>query len=93
MIKKYNLEPSFELSQNFLFFYDKLEKANYYLNYILESYSTNLETLKSETELGKLINLKYLNCNNNYLIELPISISNLINLSIILPSLSLLGEL
>ena len=57
MIKKYKLEPSFELSQNFLFFYDKLEKANYYLNYILESYATDLETLKSETQLGKLIHL------------------------------------
>ena len=57
MIKKYNLQPSFELSQNFLFFYDKLEKANYYLNYILESYSTNLETLNSETELSKLIHM------------------------------------
>ena len=57
MIKKYKLEPSFELSQNFLFFYDKLEKANYYLNYILESYSTNLESLESETNLLKLINM------------------------------------
>lgn len=57
MIKKYKLQPSFELSQNFLFFYDKLEKANYYLNYILETYKTNLETLESETELLKLINM------------------------------------
>ena len=57
MIKKYKLQPNFELSQNFLFFYDKLEKANYYLNYILESYSTNLETLKTETELVKLIQM------------------------------------
>jgi bleomycin hydrolase len=57
MIKKYKLQPDFELSQNFLFFYDKLEKANYYLNYILESYSTSLETLKSETELSKLIHM------------------------------------
>lgn len=29
LIKKYNLK-SFELSQNYIFFYDKLEKANYY---------------------------------------------------------------
>ena len=57
MIKKYKLQPSFELSQNFLFFYDKLEKANYYLNYILESYSTSLETLETETELVKLIHM------------------------------------
>ena len=32
MIKKYNLEPNFEFSQNYLFFYDKLEKANFFLN-------------------------------------------------------------
>jgi bleomycin hydrolase len=57
MIKKYNLQPNFELSQNFLFFYDKLEKANYYLNYILESYSTNLATLNSETGLLRLIHM------------------------------------
>ena len=57
MIKKYKLQPSFELSQNFLFFYDKLEKANYYLNYILESYNTNLDTLKSETDVVKLIHM------------------------------------
>ena len=30
MIAKYNLED-FELSQNYLFFYDKLERSNYYL--------------------------------------------------------------
>ena len=53
MITKYKLQPSFELSQNFLFFYDKLEKANYYLNYILETYSSDLASLKSETELVK----------------------------------------
>ena len=35
MIKMYNLEPDFELSQTYLFFYDKLEKANYFLHYIL----------------------------------------------------------
>ena len=57
MIKKYKLQPDFELSQNFLFFYDKLEKANYYLNYILETYKINLETLQSETELLKLVHM------------------------------------
>ena len=57
MITKYKLQPSFELSQNFLFFYDKLEKANYYLNYILETYSSDLASLKSETELVKLIHM------------------------------------
>ena len=28
MIKKYDLEPDFEFSQNYLFFYDKLEQSN-----------------------------------------------------------------
>ncbi|KAM0754251.1 bleomycin hydrolase [Meredithblackwellia eburnea MCA 4105] len=35
MIKKYNLE-SFELSQSYLFFYDSLSKANYFLETMLE---------------------------------------------------------
>ena len=35
MIKKYKLE-NFEFSQNYLFFYDKLEKANYFLNAIYD---------------------------------------------------------
>ena len=57
MIKKYKLLPSFEFSQNFLFFYDKLEKANYYLNYIIESYATDLESIKTDTEILKSIHL------------------------------------
>jgi len=36
IIKKYNLE-TFELSQNYLFFYDKLEKANYFLESVMET--------------------------------------------------------
>eukprot|EP00911_Craspedida_sp_UC1_P000765 UC1_evm1s584 len=35
MRKRYNLPASFELSQTYLFFYDKLEKANYFLENIL----------------------------------------------------------
>ena len=57
MIKKYKLLPNFEFSQNYLFFYDKLEKANYYLNFILENYSTDLETLKYNTETLKSIHM------------------------------------
>lgn len=34
LIKKYNLDGSFELSQNYLFFYDKLEKSEYFLTNI-----------------------------------------------------------
>jgi aminopeptidase C len=33
VIEKLNL-GDFQLSQNYLFFYDKLEKANYYLEYV-----------------------------------------------------------
>ncbi len=36
IMKKYNLE-NFELSQNYLFFYDKLEKANYFLENVLKT--------------------------------------------------------
>ena len=35
IIKNYNLEDDFELSQSYLFFWDKLEKANYFLENIL----------------------------------------------------------
>lgn len=57
MIQKYNLLPSFEFSQNYLFFYDKLEKANYYLNFILENYSVDLETLKYDTQTLKSVHM------------------------------------
>ena len=57
MIQKYNLLPSFEFSQNYLFFYDKLEKANYYLNFILENYSVDLETLNYNTDTIKVVHM------------------------------------
>ena len=37
MIEKYKLNSDFEFSQTYLFFYDKLEKANYFLNKIIEN--------------------------------------------------------
>jgi bleomycin hydrolase len=57
MIQKYNLLPNFEFSQNYLFFYDKLEKANYYLNFILENYSVDLETLNYNTDTIKVVHM------------------------------------
>ncbi len=36
IMKKYDLE-NFELSQNYLFFYDKLEKSNYFLESVLKT--------------------------------------------------------
>lgn len=43
MKSKYNLED-FEFSQNHLFFYDKLEKSNWFLNRILESYDEDIDS-------------------------------------------------
>ena len=37
MMKKYKLPNDFELSQSFLFFYDKLERGNYFLTSIIET--------------------------------------------------------
>ena len=34
-IEKYNLETNFEFSQSYIFFYDKLERCNFYLNNII----------------------------------------------------------
>ena len=45
MIKKYKLE-NFEFSQNYLFFYDKLEKANYFLNAIYDKKNNNIHNVK-----------------------------------------------
>ena len=36
IMKKYNLD-NFELSQNYIFFYDKLEKANFFLESVLQT--------------------------------------------------------
>jgi bleomycin hydrolase len=57
MIKKYKLAPDFEFSQNFLFFFDKLEKANYYLTYIIDTYDVSVETIQSNDKLVKLIHI------------------------------------
>ena len=43
IIKKYKLD-SFELSQNYLFFYDKLEKANYYLESVIKTADEALDS-------------------------------------------------
>ena len=50
MIKKYNLD-NFEFSQNYLFFYDKLEKCNYFINYIIKNKNTPLSDIKLITLL------------------------------------------
>ena len=55
MIKKYNLED-FEFSQNYLFFYDKLEKANYFLNFIYDNKNKKMDDLKLIHMLDNLTN-------------------------------------
>jgi bleomycin hydrolase len=37
MMEKYNLPPDFELSQSYLFFYDKLERANFFMHQIIDT--------------------------------------------------------
>ena len=55
MIKKYNLK-SFRFSENYLAFYDKLEKANYYLNYIINNIDKNINDNKLMYILNNPIN-------------------------------------
>lgn len=43
LVVKYNLTDAFELSQPYLFFYDKLEKCNYFLEQMLLSLEEPLE--------------------------------------------------
>lgn len=45
VIKNYNLNPEkFQLSQSYLFFYDKLEKANYFLENIIDTADEELDS-------------------------------------------------
>ena len=54
MIKKYKLSKDFEFSQNYLFFYDKLEKANHFFNYIYKTKHIKLSNTKLNPEQIKL---------------------------------------
>jgi bleomycin hydrolase len=42
MIQKYNLPPDFEFSNTFLYFYDKLEKSNYFF-YLIQKFKAEPE--------------------------------------------------
>lgn len=45
VIKNYNLDPAkFQLSQSYLFFYDKLEKANFFLENIIDTSEESLDS-------------------------------------------------
>jgi bleomycin hydrolase len=50
LMKRHNLDK-FELSQAYLFFYDKLEKANFFLEQILDTVSEDLDTRLVQTLL------------------------------------------
>jgi len=72
-INKYNLKNDFEFSENYLFFYDKLERVNYTLN-ILEEFNKkntplterNIQyILKSPLDDGGLWNM-FVNLVNKY---------------------------
>ncbi|KAI8059652.1 peptidase C1B, bleomycin hydrolase [Gongronella butleri] len=43
LIKKFNLKPDFELSQTFLFFYDKFEKANSLLENMIDLWQEDID--------------------------------------------------
>jgi bleomycin hydrolase len=44
MIKKYKLEDTFEFSQNYLFFWDKLEKSNFFIYNIINTKKYSVES-------------------------------------------------
>jgi bleomycin hydrolase len=46
IIKKMNLTKKFNLSLNYLLFWDKLERCNYFMNYVIENRNENLESFK-----------------------------------------------
>lgn len=63
MIDKYKIE-NFELSENYLFFYDRLEKANYFFNIIAKNYKKDfindlkiISILKDRTNDGNHWNM------------------------------------
>lgn len=50
IMKRYNMKE-FELSQSYLFFWDKLEKANYFMEQILDTLDENLDDRLVQTLL------------------------------------------
>ncbi|KZF25143.1 bleomycin hydrolase [Xylona heveae TC161] len=51
LMRRYSLEQ-FELSQSYLFFWDKLEKANYFLEQILDTLDEDLDSRLTQTLLA-----------------------------------------
>ncbi|KAI6778201.1 uncharacterized protein J7T54_000010 [Emericellopsis cladophorae] len=54
LMKKYNLE-SFELSQAYLFFWDKLEKSNWFLEQIIDTAAEDLDGRLVQHLLGDIV--------------------------------------
>ncbi|CAI6080441.1 unnamed protein product [Clonostachys chloroleuca] len=54
LMKRYNLE-SFELSQSYLYFWDKLEKSNWFLEQIIDTAGEDLEGRLVQRLLGDLV--------------------------------------
>jgi len=55
-MKRYNLDK-FELSQAYLFFWDKLEKANFFLEQILDTVDEDLDSRLIQTLLGSPVSV------------------------------------
>lgn len=54
LMKRYNLE-SFELSQAYLFYWDKLEKSNWFLEQIIDTAGEDLDGRLVQTLLGDIV--------------------------------------
>ncbi|KFA73782.1 hypothetical protein S40288_03171 [Stachybotrys chartarum IBT 40288] len=54
LMKRYNLD-SFELSQSYLFFWDKLEKSNWFLEQIIDTANEDLDSRLVQTLLGDIV--------------------------------------
>ncbi|KAG5921211.1 hypothetical protein E4U42_005934 [Claviceps africana] len=54
LMNRYNVE-SFELSQNYLYYYDKLEKSNWFLEQIIDTAGEDLEGRLVQRLLGDLV--------------------------------------
>ncbi|KAK5991005.1 Bleomycin hydrolase [Cladobotryum mycophilum] len=54
LMKRYNLE-SFELSQAYLFYWDKLEKSNWFLEQIIDTAHEDLDSRIVQTLLGDIV--------------------------------------
>ncbi|KAH6894158.1 peptidase C1B, bleomycin hydrolase [Thelonectria olida] len=54
LMKRYNLD-SFELSQAYLFYWDKLEKSNWFLEQIIDTADEDLEGRLVQTLLGDIV--------------------------------------